>query len=61
MSPECKLGANEIYERVKGVRTFLAELAEDDTDYKALIAKAQGTQFKLELAQRERGTVGTTK
>ena len=51
-SLQCRLGTNEIYERVKGGRTPLAELAEDATDYKALIARAQGTEAKLELAQR---------
>ena len=48
----CRLGANEIYERVKGAGTGLAELASDDTDYKALIAKAKDTTEKLAWAQR---------
>jgi MinD-like ATPase involved in chromosome partitioning or flagellar assembly len=42
VSPRCKLGANEIYERVKGTETDLAELAQDETDYKALIAPSPG-------------------
>lgn len=50
--PECRLGANEIYERVKGTQTPLAELARDGTDYKGLIAQARGTEEKLRLAQR---------
>ena len=39
----CRLGANEIYERVKAADTGLAELASDETDYKALIARARDT------------------
>ena len=48
----CKLGANEIYERVKGTGVDLAELVRDETDYKALIAKASGTVEKIALAQK---------
>jgi hypothetical protein len=48
----CRLGANEIYERVKGTQTDLTTLAADTTDYKALIAQASGTPDKLALAQR---------
>jgi hypothetical protein len=48
----CRLGANEIYERVKGIGTDLAELASDETDYKALIAKAKDTAEKLAWAQK---------
>ena len=48
----CRQGANEIYERVKGSDTDLVTLARDPTDYKALIARADGTAAKLALAQR---------
>lgn len=48
----CRLGTNEIYERIKGSDTDLATLARDPTDYKALIARAEGTAAKLALAQR---------
>ena len=48
----CRLGANEIYERVKGTGADLAALARDETDYKALIVKARGTAEKLALAQK---------
>jgi len=48
----CSLGANEIYGRVKGTGTSLAELANDETDYKALIAQASDTADKLALAQK---------
>ena len=51
-SPACRLGANEIYERVKGSGTDIATLAVDGTDYKALIARAQTTSDKVLLAQR---------
>ena len=50
--PECRLGANEIYERVKGSNTDLATLATDQTDYKALIARAQTSADKFALAQK---------
>ena len=48
----CKLGANEIYGRIKGTKTNLAALANDPTDYKALIAQANSTLEKLALAQK---------
>lgn len=48
----CKLGANEIYGRVKGMKTDIAALASDPTDYKALIAQAKGTTEKVALAQK---------
>lgn len=49
---DCRLGVNEIYERVKGTGADLAALARDETDYKALIVQAQGTPAKLALAQK---------
>ena len=48
----CRLGANEIYERVKGTGAGLAELASDETDYKALIAQARDTAEKVAWAQK---------
>jgi hypothetical protein len=51
-SARCKIGANEIYERVKGTGTNLADLAHDQTDYKALIARAKDSADKLALAQK---------
>ena len=48
----CRLGVNEIYERVKGTQAGLAELAADDTDYKALIAHVQDTAERVALARR---------
>ena len=48
----CKLGANEIYGRIKGTKTDLATLATDPTDYKALIAQAKDTTKKVALAQK---------
>ena len=51
-SMQCKLGTNEIYERVKGIERDLTELASDQTDYKALIAKASSLDDKLVLAQQ---------
>ena len=51
-NPACRLGTNEIYERVKGMGVDLAELACDGTDYKALIVQAKDTADKLALAQK---------
>jgi hypothetical protein len=50
--PRCRLGLNEVYERVKGSAVDLATLAADDTDYKRLIAQAGSTADKLALADR---------
>jgi hypothetical protein len=49
--PACFMGQNEIYQRVRGTGSDLATLAGAVTDYKALIAQAQGTAAKLALAQ----------
>ena len=51
-STQCKLGANEIYERVKGTGVDLAGLVRDDTDYKAQIAEASNVAEKIALAQK---------
>lgn len=48
----CRIGTNEIYGRLQRSDADLSLLAADDTDYKALIAKASSTQQKLELAQK---------
>jgi hypothetical protein len=50
--PACRLGLNEIYARVRSTGADIATLARDDTDYKALIVKAQDTAAKLALAQK---------
>ena len=51
-STQCRLGANEIYERVKGTDADLVHLAADQTDYKAQIARASDTSHKITLAQK---------
>ncbi len=51
-STQCRLGTNELFERVKGTDTSLAALADDDTDYKAMIVKATDTAEKVALARR---------
>jgi hypothetical protein len=51
-NPACCLSSNEIYARIRGTGSDLATLARDDTDYKALIVKAQGSAEKLSLAQK---------
>jgi hypothetical protein len=51
-STRCRLGTNEVYGRLKGNSIDLAALARDDTDYKALIARAEDTAEKLALAQK---------
>jgi hypothetical protein len=56
VSPRCRLSANEIYGRVRGIEigssAELAGLARDDTDYKTLIAEAPDVAQKVALAQR---------
>ena len=51
-NPACCLTSNEIYARIRGTGSDLATLARDDTDYKALIVKTQGSAEKLTLAQK---------
>jgi hypothetical protein len=48
----CRLGANEVYERVKGSEATLADLASDDADYKAMIAGASNAADKVAWAQK---------
>jgi len=48
----CRLGSNEIYERVKGNGADLRAIARDETDYKKLIVAARSTAEKLALAQK---------
>ena len=50
--PACRLGKNEIYGRVRDSGGELAALVLDDTDFKALIVKADRSAEKLALAQR---------
>lgn len=53
VSMRCRMGANEIYGRIKGMGAAvdLTALARDSTDYKSLIAKAKNVAEKLALAQ----------
>ena len=51
-SLQCKLGTNEVYERLKGTGKDLTDVASDATDYKALIAKAGTLDDKLVWAQK---------
>jgi aminoglycoside N3'-acetyltransferase len=48
----CRLGENEIYGRLKSTGMDIAELVRDQTDYKALIAKAGDSSEKLALAHK---------
>lgn len=48
----CRIGLNEVYELVKRSPIDLGALAEDGTDYKALIAQAADTSEKLVHARR---------
>ena len=48
---QCRVGANEVYERAKGTETSLADLARDETDYKALIVKSKDIAEKVALAR----------
>ncbi|MGM9484878.1 StbB family protein [Roseateles sp. NT4] len=49
---DCRLGSNEVYERLKLAGVDVASLLRDDTDYKALIAKAPDSKDKVALARR---------
>jgi hypothetical protein len=51
-NPACRVGANEIYARIRGIRSDLGTLARDNTDYKSLIAKANDANEKLAWAQK---------
>jgi hypothetical protein len=51
-NPNCRMGANEIYARIKSTKADLGMLASDETDYKALIVQAKGTADKIALAQK---------
>ena len=51
-STQCRLGTNEIYQRLKATNSNLCELANDTTDYKAQIAKTAEISEKLALAQK---------
>ena len=51
-SMRCRLGTNEVFQRVKGTKTSLAQLANDKTDYKALIVKAKDIAEKVALARQ---------
>jgi len=52
LNTECRVGVNEVYARVSGMRVDLAEIARDETDYKRLIARAGDRQDKMALGQR---------
>lgn len=51
-NPACRLGVNEIFARVLPGRPGLQDIANDTTDYKALIAKTRDTTEKLALARQ---------
>jgi hypothetical protein len=50
--PRCRLGHNELYERIKASGTEVAELAGDTTDYRRRIVDAGSLAEKLALADR---------
>lgn len=50
--PACRIEVNEVFERVKTGDAELTALADDPTDYKALIAQATDLEDKLTLAGR---------
>ena len=49
---DCRIGVNEVYARVRGTGTDLAEIARDETDYKRLIARAGDRQEKMSLGHK---------
>ncbi len=52
VNSDCRIGINEVYARVRGTGTDLAEIARDETDYKRLIARAGDRQEKMSLGQK---------
>lgn len=50
--PRCRLGQNELYERIKASGTEVAELARDTTDYRRKILEAGSMADKLALADQ---------
>jgi len=52
VNTDCKLPFNEIYRLSRGHRSDIFSLAEDGTNYKALILKAKEAKEKLRLAQQ---------
>lgn len=52
LNPAAHLTENEIYQRVRHDGRSISDLAEDKTDYKALIAKAKDQAEKIELADK---------
>ena len=51
-STQCWLGTNEVYERAKRTESSLADLATDETDYRAAIAQTKDTAEKVALARK---------
>lgn len=52
LNPACALSENEIYQRVKHDGRSISDLANDKTDYKALIGKTKDQAEKLALADK---------
>jgi hypothetical protein len=48
----CRIGINEVYARIRGMGTDLAQIARDETDYKRLIAHASDRREKMALGQK---------
>ena len=48
----CRIGINEVYARIRGMRADLAEIARDETDFKRLIARASDRNEKMALGMR---------
>ncbi|UUX95396.1 StbB family protein [Aquabacterium sp. J223] len=48
----CRLGANEVYARIRGTGSDLAQIALDDTDYKRLISRTADRGEKMALGQK---------
>lgn len=52
INPACFISENEIYQRLKHDGRSITDLANDKTDYKALIVKAKDQSEKLALADK---------
>ena len=52
LSPACCLGENEIYQRATEAKMSIPTIANDEINYKALIASATNPEERLALAQK---------
>ncbi|MGL5003521.1 MAG: StbB family protein, partial [Casimicrobium sp.] len=52
LNPGAHISENEVYQRLKGDGRSIAELASDETNYKALISKSSDKDERIALAEK---------